>query len=102
MPVHVDFPGLRGLAHLHALSAAEKPMKTMKKIAAGAFVVSAGMGFLTQSAWALLPIEHWIQPSGAQVWLVQSPGIPMVDVQVDFDAKREIASKYPGSRVPGV
>ena len=61
-------------------------MKTMKKIAAGAFVVSAGMGFLTQSAWALLPIEHWTQPSGAQVWLVQSPGIPMVDVQVDFDA----------------
>ncbi|WP_057093347.1 insulinase family protein [Comamonas thiooxydans] len=61
-------------------------MKTMKKIAASAFVVSAGMGFLTQSAWALLPIEHWTQPSGAQVWLVQSPGIPMVDVQVDFDA----------------
>lgn len=61
-------------------------MKTMKKIAAGAFVVGAGMGFLTQSAWALLPIEHWTQPSGAQVWLVQSPGIPMVDVQVDFDA----------------
>ncbi|QXZ09526.1 insulinase family protein [Comamonas sp. Y33R10-2] len=61
-------------------------MKTMKKIAASAFVVSAGMGFLTQSAWALLPIEHWTQPSGAQVWLVQSPGIPMVDVQMDFDA----------------
>ena len=44
------------------------------------------MGFLTQSAWALLPIEHWTQPSGAQVWLVQSRGIPMVDVQLDFDA----------------
>jgi len=61
-------------------------MKTTKKIAAGALVISAGMGFLTQSAWALLPIEHWTQPSGAQVWLVQSPGIPMVDVQLDFDA----------------
>ena len=61
-------------------------MQTMKKIAAGAFVASAGLGFLTQSAWALLPIEHWTQPSGAQVWLVQSPGIPMVDVQLDFDA----------------
>ncbi|MEX8191518.1 M16 family metallopeptidase [Comamonas guangdongensis] len=61
-------------------------MKTTKKIAAGALLVSAGMGFLTQSAWALLPIEHWTQPSGAQVWLVQSPGIPMVDVQLDFDA----------------
>ena len=61
-------------------------MKTTKKIAAGAFLISASMGFLTQSAWALLPIEHWTQPSGAQVWLVQSPGIPMVDVQLDFDA----------------
>ena len=61
-------------------------MKTMKKIAASAFVVSAGMGFLTQSAWALLPIEHWTQPSGAQVWLVRSHAIPMVDVQLDFDA----------------
>ena len=61
-------------------------MQTMKKIAASAFVASAGLGFLTQSAWALLPIEHWTQPSGAQVWLVQSPGIPMVDVQIDFDA----------------
>ena len=61
-------------------------MKTTKKIAACALVAGAGMGFLTQSAWALLPIEHWTQPSGAQVWLVQSPGIPMVDVQLDFDA----------------
>ena len=61
-------------------------MKTTKKIAASALVIGAGLGFLTQSAWALLPIEHWTQPSGAQVWLVQSPGIPMVDVQLDFDA----------------
>lgn len=41
---------------------------------------------VAQPAWALLPIEHWTQPSGAQVWLVNSPGIPMVDVQVAFDA----------------
>ena len=61
-------------------------MKTTKKIAASALVMGAGLGFFTQSAWALLPIEHWTQPSGAQVWLVQSPGIPMVDVQLDFDA----------------
>jgi zinc protease len=61
-------------------------MKTTKKIAASALVIGAGLGFFTQSAWALLPIEHWTQPSGAQVWLVQSPGIPMVDMQLDFDA----------------
>ena len=36
----------------------------------------------------MLPIEHWQAPSGAQVWLVHSPGIPMVDVHVAFDAGR--------------
>jgi zinc protease len=33
-----------------------------------------------------MPIQHWTQPSGARVWLVESPAIPMVDVQIDFDA----------------
>ena len=61
-------------------------MKSMKKIAAGAAFAVASMGFMAQSAWALLPIEHWQQSSGAEVWLVQSPGIPMVDVQLAFDA----------------
>ena len=40
----------------------------------------------SHSAWALLPIEHWTQDSGAQVWLVNSPTSPMVDVQLNFDA----------------
>ena len=61
-------------------------MFTIKKIAARALFISAGAVFYTQSAWALLPIEHWSEPSGAQVWLVNSPGIAMVDVQVTFDA----------------
>jgi zinc protease len=37
-------------------------------------------------AQAGLPIEHWQQPSGARVYLVRSPSIPMLDVQIDFDA----------------
>ena len=37
-------------------------------------------------AHATLPIAHWVQPSGARVYLVESPAIPMVDVQIDFDA----------------
>ena len=42
-----------------------------------------------------IPIEKWTQTSGAQVYLVQSPGIPMVDVQIDFDAgsRRDPADK---------
>ncbi len=38
------------------------------------------------AAWANLPIQHWTLPNGAQVFLVESPSIPMVDVQIDFDA----------------
>ena len=41
--------------------------------------------FYAQFATAAIPIEHWTLDNGAQVYLVQSPGIPMVDVQIDFD-----------------
>lgn len=61
-------------------------MITIKTIAARALFISAGAVFYANSAWALLPIQHWTEPSGAQVWLVESPSIPMVDVQIDFDA----------------
>lgn len=36
-------------------------------------------------AQAAIPIEHWTHASGARVYLVPSPSIPMLDVQVDFD-----------------
>ncbi len=39
-------------------------------------------------AQAALPIQHWTQPSGARVYLVESHTIPMVDVQIDLDAGR--------------
>ena len=57
----------------------------MKKIAIRAGVVSVIATFYVNSGGAFLPIEHWQQPSGAQVWLVHSPSIPMVDVQLQFD-----------------
>lgn len=37
-------------------------------------------------ALAAIPIQKWTQPSGAQVYLVESPSIPMVDVRIEFDA----------------
>ncbi len=61
-------------------------IKKLKTMAARACMVGAGLVMYTHSAWALLPIQHWTEPSGARVWLVESPAIPMVDVQVDFDA----------------
>ena len=71
----------------------------MKYIAAQAINTSARVIFVTlfclNSAFAALPIENWTQPSGAQVFLVQSPAIAMVDVQIDFDAgsRRDPADK---------
>ncbi len=37
------------------------------------------------TAWAALPIEHWVHDSGARVYLVRTPVLPMLDVQVDVD-----------------
>ena len=42
--------------------------------------------FCINLAWAGIPIQHWTQPQGARVYLVESPAIPMVDVQIDLDA----------------
>ncbi len=44
-------------------------------------LLAAGAG----TAQAAIPIEHWTQPSGARVYLVRSPTIHMLDVQIDFD-----------------
>ena len=35
---------------------------------------------------AAIPVQHWTQASGARVYLVESPTIAMLDVQIDFDA----------------
>ena len=59
------------------------------------FVLPLSLALLAHSAWAALPIQHWTQPSGAKVYLVESHGIPMLDVQLDFDAgdRRDPADK---------
>ncbi|HEX7891402.1 MAG TPA: pitrilysin family protein [Ramlibacter sp.] len=41
---------------------------------------------LAAPAFAALPIQKWQQANGAQVWLIESPALPIVDVQIDFDA----------------
>ena len=37
-------------------------------------------------AYALLPIQHWQTKTGARVYFVESRGLPMLDVSVDFPA----------------
>ena len=61
-------------------------MKTLKKIAVKDLLTLGIALFSLNIAFAGIPIQHWTQPGGAKVWLVESPAIPMVDVQIDFDA----------------
>jgi zinc protease len=61
-------------------------MFTIKNIAISRLLAWALATFLANNALAALPIQHWTQPSGAQVYLVESKAVPMVDVQIDFDA----------------
>ena len=61
-------------------------MLAIKNVAFRAAFLGAAALFHVQSAWSGIPIQHWQQASGAAVYLVESQGIPMVDVQIDFDA----------------
>ena len=59
------------------------------------FALLVGVIALAQSAWGALPIQHWTQASGAQVYLVETRNLPMLDVQIDIDAgsRRESAQQ---------
>jgi zinc protease len=64
-------------------------MKMMqKKFAALVLAVLVG-GLAAASVQAAIPIQHWTQPDGpgqgAEVWLIESPAVPMVDVRLEFD-----------------
>jgi len=63
----------RAFQHLHAAA-----------VLRGAFALAAAA--FAASAQAALPIEHWTQPSGAKIYLVATHALPIVDVQIDFDA----------------
>lgn len=48
-----------------------------------AYLALALAGAATHAA---VPIEHWTLPSGAKVYLAATDALPIVDVQIDFDA----------------
>lgn len=58
------------------------PMKTLAQI----LLVSGTLFGLSLPVRAALPIQHWVASSGARVYFVASPGIPMLDVNIDVDA----------------
>jgi len=43
-------------------------------------------GFFCTSAQAAAKIEHWQTAQGSRVYYVHTEGLPMVDIQVAFDA----------------
>jgi zinc protease len=59
----------------------------MKLPAAGlrAMLCAAAL-LLGIGAQAAIPIEHWTLPNGAKIYLATTHALPIVDVQVDFDA----------------
>jgi zinc protease len=63
--------------------------------AIGRFCLVFGLYSVFGSAWAALPIEHWQHASGARVYLVPSPAIPMLDVLLEWDggSRRDSAGK---------
>jgi len=54
---------------------------TMKQLLTAAIALLA-----TQAALAGVKIEHWVSPTGARVYFVESRVLPILDVQVDFAA----------------
>jgi zinc protease len=58
-------------------------------------LLACGASGWLASAHAAIPIEHWTHASGAKVYLVASPSLPMLDVQLNFDggARREPANQ---------
>src|SRR5437868_877833 len=60
------------------------PMPRAVRFAAATFGALAMMA--AQMVQAAIPIEHWTASTGAQVFFVRSPSIPMLDVNLDFDA----------------
>ena len=57
----------------------------MKKVAGHALILCI-TAFFCQYTVAAIPIQQWTLANGAKVYLVESPAIAMLDVQIDFDA----------------
>jgi zinc protease len=69
-------------------------MRFPLSFARGAALAALFVAFVAPAS-AALPIQKWQQANGAQVYFIQSPTLPMVDVEIDFDAgdRRDPADK---------
>ena len=58
----------------------------MKKILFAVFAMFVLFPMAALNAQAGVKIAHWVAPSGAKVYFVETHDLPMLDVQVDFPA----------------
>lgn len=69
----------------------------IKNRAVCALLLGAAGLFSQNFAFAAIPVQHWTQAGGAKVYLIESPAIAMVDVQLDFDAgSRRVPAEQAG------
>ncbi|WP_035054681.1 M16 family metallopeptidase [Andreprevotia chitinilytica] len=54
-------------------------------------LIAVLIGSALGRAGAMPPIEHWTTPEGTQVYLVQTPSQPTLDLKIDFDAGEDRA-----------
>jgi zinc protease len=61
-------------------------------------LICLSLTFACTQAFAVLPVESWTTPQGVRVFFVNAPTIPMLDIQVDFDA----GSRFDARNTSGV
>jgi zinc protease len=54
------------------------------------------MGIVAVPAWGALEIQHWTTANGARVYFIPAQELPMVDIQVVFDAGAARDGDQPG------
>jgi zinc protease len=50
------------------------------------WIAVIGLISISSSVFATVKIQHWVSSQGVSIYYAHAPGIPMVDVQVVFDA----------------
>jgi len=50
------------------------------------WIAIIGLVLISSSVLATVKIQHWVSSQGVNIYYANAPGIPMVDVQVVFDA----------------
>ena len=61
-------------------------LKKKCRKAARSLLAGAALAVASLAVQAALPIQHWTQPNGAKIYFVAVDTLPIVDVQLDFDA----------------